>query len=521
MSGPMKFEFTFRREEIQPKSSLEDDAPLRILVLGNFSGGGDPSDARPRLPLRQRPSIRVDIDNFDAVLSGFSTRLRLGDGKTTSSFDEVEFRELEDFRPERLGEKLPTFRQLHDLRQKLLDPAKFAQAAAQLRQSLMAQASVPERSVYTPSTTLATQTEDDAATLQRILGEKTPSGSRISSDRPADRQSSGVHQLIQQLIQPYIVPAADPQQGVYLAAVDKALGDQMRAVLHSPSFQELEATWRSLHGFIANLDDDYEIQIHLLDVTYEELLWQVPTDDQQLQQYGLYCRLTDDSTFALGTAPWSLIIADFTIAARPSDLTLLGALAATAERLRTPLIAAAHSSFLGYPSLVDCPDPTEWQPLEDETQKYWQALRRSPAASWVGLVLPRVLLRLPYGEATDEVESFEFEEFTAVRRHEDYLWGNPAYLCAGLITQAFAEAGWSMQLASQLDIDDLPAHIYSDDGENKLQPCAEVAFGERATEAILQRGLMPLVSWKDRNAIRFVRFQSIADPLSQLAGPWS
>jgi type VI secretion system protein ImpC len=90
-----------------------------------------------------------------------------------------------------------------------------------------------------------------------------------------------------------------------------------------------------------------------------------------------------------------------------------------------------------------------------------------------------------------------------------------------LIAQEFAEAGWSMQPGSQLDLGDLPAHIYRDGGEARMRPCAEVAFGERTAEAILQCGLMPLLSWKNRNAVRLVRFQSIAEPLAPLAGPWS
>src|SRR5258708_25004500 len=99
----------------------------------------------------------------------------------------------------------------------------------------------------------------------------------------------------------------------------------MRGVLHAPSFQALEATWRSLDGLISKLEDDSAIEIHLLDVTAEDLLAEVPTNDAQLQQWDLYRRLTDDSAQALGTAPWSLIVADFTIAARQNDLALLGA----------------------------------------------------------------------------------------------------------------------------------------------------------------------------------------------------
>jgi hypothetical protein len=39
---------------------------------------------------------------------------------------------------------------------------------------------------------------------------------------------------------------------------------------------------------------------------------------------------------------------------------------------------------------------------------------------------------------------------------------------------------------------------------------------ERAVDEFIRRGLMPLVSFKNRNAVRLVRFQSIADPPAAL-----
>jgi len=51
--------------------------------------------------------------------------------------------------------------------------------------------------------------------------------------------------------------------------------------------------------------------------------------------------------------------------------------------------------------------------------------------------------------------------------------------------------------------------------------CAEEYLTERAAEAMLNRGLMPLMSYRNRNAVRLMRFQSIAEPLKTLSGPWA
>lgn len=92
--------------------------------------------------------------------------------------------------------------------------------------------------------------------------------------------------------------------------------------------------------------------------------------------------------------------------------------------------------------------------------------------------MPRVLLRLPYGRAADPVEAFDFEELSPERRHEEYLWGNPAFACALLLAQAYAAGGWAMPPGDYLEVADLPAHTYREAGESVLQACAEVYLSE-------------------------------------------
>ena len=518
MAARSEFKFSFARPEVQSTNSRDADSPLKILVLGNFSGHGFAPDLLARSPLGQRPAVRIDIDRFDDVMARIAPRVKFGDDANGLSVEVLEFRELDDFRPEQIGRNLKSFCRLWEIRQKLGSPATFAQAVSELKQGLFAQTSIPESPLNLASLVPDTPIENDAALLERLL-EQRPEELMTTSERSSGRLPFVLDQLIRQAVEPHLIRQADPNQAVYSAAVDDALSDLLHGVLHSSAFQTLEATWRSLRRLVKSIEDDNAIQIFILDVTREELLAELPADDQQLCDWSLFRRLLNDS--GPGEDPWSVLIGDVCITASTEDLSLLAALAAAAEQLQIPLIAAADSGLLGCRSLVESPDPADWSALEAEAARYWQTLRRSSAARWIGLVLPRVLLRRPYGRLTDEVETFAFEEFSKGRKHEDYLWGNPAYLCAELIAQAFAKQAWSLELGSPCDVDNLPIHTYSEDGEVKLQPCAELAFGERTAYQILQSGLMPLISWKNRDAVRLLRFQSIADPLSPLAGPWS
>ena len=88
------------------------------------------------------------------------------------------------------------------------------------------------------------------------------------------------------------------------------------------------------------------------------------------------------------------------------------------------------------------------------------------------------------------------------------------------ITQSFTEYGWDMSPDNNTDIGDLPAFTFEEDGEKKMLHCAELLLPERSAEAILGLGLMPIVSFRNRDMARLLRFQSIAEPLTALAGPW-
>jgi predicted component of type VI protein secretion system len=145
------------------------------------------------------------------------------------------------------------------------------------------------------------------------------------------------------------------------------------------------------------------------------------------------------------------------------------------------------------------------------------ALRRSEAAPWIGLAAPRVLLRMPYGKASDPIEAFAFDECVGEPAPNELLWGNGALAAALLIGRSFNERGWDMEPGDEREIGDLPAYTFTRDGEPHMQPCAERELTESQTDSMIKGGLIPIASRRDRNAVVAIRFQSIADPPAPLA----
>jgi type VI secretion system protein ImpC len=182
-----------------------------------------------------------------------------------------------------------------------------------------------------------------------------------------------------------------------------------------------------------------------------------------------------------------------------------------------PFLAGAEPAIAGTTSFADHPDPTDWAIPEPSP---WLALRKSPLAAWVGLAAPRILLRVPYGRGREETEDFAFEELSSPPVHEELLWGSAGFAAASLLARSFAESGEDMEPGDVLDLDDRPACAVGRGDEQRLVPAAEAFLSERAADAMLGRGLMPLLSWRDRNAARLVRFQSLALPPAPLRGRW-
>ena len=504
MLGRMEFQFAVPKSGSTPVRR-DPDVPLRILIMADFSGRGSREAPAAKPDLVSRPLLALDVDHFDAVMARLAPTLQLPLATTGANFT-IRFAQLDDFHPDALYQRLDPFQTLRRTRARLLDPAHFAQAAAEL-----APLATPEP-VHSESPAPA---ESNTALLERLLG-RAPAAPPAA--RPADAGATAIQTWLRAIVQPHIIHT-DPRQSAWVAAVDAAIGDQMRAILHQPAFQALEATWRGVHGLVTNLDDD-AARVFLLDVTHQELLLDLRAAGGKPAATDLHTLLIERGVRMPDGEPWTLLIGDYAFGATPEDIALLAALGSLASHAGGPFLAAAKPELVGCESTAALADPTRWSPLPTETEQNWLALRRCEIAPWLGLALPRVLLRLPYGKKTDAVETFAFEEMPGGRDPEAYLWGNPALLCAQLIAAAFAENGWDFSPGDVLELDDCPTHVYEEASERLMQPATEVLLGERAMLEILARGPMVLLGHRQRNAVRLARFQSLADPPMALAGVW-
>jgi type VI secretion system protein ImpC len=338
----------------------------------------------------------------------------------------------------------------------------------------------------------------------------------VPSRQPA---ADPLQAYIRKLVEPHTVPGASADEAALLQVVDEVTAAQMRAILHHPAFQAVEAAWRVLALLVRRLDTDDKIKLCLLDVLFDELATDLKAAD--LSTSRTYRVLVEQPLGTPGGVPWAVVVGNYTFAPTVADAVLASRLAHLSQAASAPFLAGAHALFLGCASLAATPDPRDWKQGPDpKGSELWQALRQLPQAAYLGLALPRFLVRQPYGAEGSDAECFAFEEMIPEADHEAYLWGNSAFACALLLGQAYEHMGWRLRPGVVEDVDGLPTWVRKVDGDRALLPCGETLLLDRAADALRKRGLIAVQSIQGRDAIRIAQFPSLADPPQPLAGRW-
>jgi type VI secretion system protein ImpC len=502
---PTSFSFGKIQFDLSPGSAMaqarrEPEAPFVLGIVADFTGRA--SRAVSESPATRRP-IAVDCDNFEQVMAQRDATMKIPAVIGTEAPVEIRLSSLDDFHPDQLLRNVPSLAKLMELRTRLKNPATAEAAATEVQGLAAASSGEPVTSSAPP----ASSSESSEDTLARLLG----GHPRTASPPPARPPQGGVdiNALIKNIAGTGSVASATPRQSAALSTVELEISARLRGILHHPAFQAVEAAWRGLDLLVREYGGDENIKLFLLDVSKAELAADLKAQEN-LQQTALFKMLREK--------PWAALILDGVYSESIEDIETLGRIAKVAAALGAPCCAAVGPHVVGCDSFVTHPHPDEWlQPMAKESTEAWVALRALPEASYLGLTLPRVLLRQPYGKSSDPIDSLSFEEYSGEPAHEGYLWGSGAFVCGHVLAGSFRADGWEMGVTGAGELEDLPVHKVVHHGESAVKPCAEAWLSVRAGEKILNHGLMALLSVKGRGAVQIANLQSIANPAKPLS----
>ena len=228
-----------------------------------------------------------------------------------------------------------------------------------------------------------------------------------------------------------------------IAELDQLISTQLSEVMHAPAFQKLESSWTGLQYLCKQTSTGEQMKIKVFNASKKELVKDFKTAID-FDQSALFKKVYEEEFGTFGGAPFATMIGDYEIGRGAEDMYFVEQMSHVAAAAHAPFISAASAEIMGLESYTDLGKPRDLAKVFD-TVEYakWKSFRESEDSRYVGLTLPHVLMRLPYGPETVPVEAFNFKEDVDGTDHSKYLWGNAAYAMGARLTDAFAKYGWT------------------------------------------------------------------------------
>ncbi|ATB28915.1 type VI secretion system contractile sheath large subunit [Melittangium boletus] len=496
----------------------QKELPLVVGVLSDLAG------QRQGLPrMRERKFVEIDRDNFDKVMASIGPELKLsvadklqgGDAKMNV---ELRFPRIDAFLPHQVVQDVEPLRALLEARGRMVDLLAKLDGNDALVEKLKA-VLADEASVQKLEAELKADpapAEDPAApgVLAGILQE-----GKLARD---EAQATRARELVKEFVEQARALQATPQMdlvsliGQAITRVDTRMGEQLDEVLHAPAFQKLEASWRGLHLLVSSSETGTNLKLRVMHATMKELLddmERAPEFDQSV----LFKKVYEEEYGTFGGQPYGVLIGDYEFGRGPRDLALLESISHVAAAAHAPFIAAASPQLFDLDSFAQIGAPRDLARLFESTELIrWRGFRESEDSRYTALVLPHILLRLPYGPDTVPVEGFQYQEDVDGSDHHKYLWGNAAYALGQRITDAFSLYQWCANIRGMEGggvVSDLPTHTFRTDEGDIAQKCpTEIAITDRREKELSDLGFITLCHCKGTDYAAFFGSQTVNRP---------
>jgi len=351
--------------------------------------------------------------------------------------------------------------------------------------------------------------------LERSLLDQIVEEGRLARDPAAkERGKNLVKEFVNQVLEGAMTISKDAEMMINarIAQIDHLVSIQLNEVLHNPTFQKLEASWRGLKYLLDQSETSDKLKIRVLNVTKKELLRDLQRAPE-FDQSALFKKVYEEEYGIFGGAPFSALVGDYEFGRGPEDIELLEKVSQVASAAHAPFLTGASAEMINLESFTQIDAPRDMAKIFDSSEyAKWKSFRQSEDSRYVGLCLPHVLSRLPYGKDGVQVDGFNYEEGVDGTDHSKYLWGNAAWALGARLTQAFALYGWCAAIRGVEGgglVEGLPTHNFTtDSGDVALKCPTEAPITDRREKELADLGFIPLVHCKGTDYAAFFSVQS-------------
>ncbi|PSW21399.1 hypothetical protein C9I98_05540 [Photobacterium sanctipauli] len=185
-----------------------------------------------------------------------------------------------------------------------------------------------------------------------------------------------------------------------IAEIDRAVSEQLSALIHHPEFTQLESSWRGVETLVSLPVNYQKIKVKLLDLSWDGLSYELNTA-VSLKRTSLYNLIGNRELNTSGGQPYGMIVVDHKVSMNFEtdfdDLYTLELLAQMGDLCLCPFITSPADDFFGESGADWLSDTARVNKiLEGPEFISWQRLRSLSISRFIGLTLPNVCLRRPY-----------------------------------------------------------------------------------------------------------------------------
>lgn len=454
----------FESAKPQRQGGRTSDGPdkLRVLLIGDFG-------------LADEAEISVcNRSTFADTLGQLNPQVRTGLADSDGAAIELAIRSLDDFHPDELFDKAPSFARLRQLRRQLNMPAKSDDAAREIQNWL-------RPGTATESTGADSTADSNAASESNAADDANPldTSNLFDSVLSTTAAESGKDlgpwaNLISEVVDSSRIHTITQSVKDAESLIDVAMAHLMRRILSSPRFREIEACWRGL-DFLVRRADSGTVEFGILQLSRAKFVELAAANEGQslAKQIGFGEEVP-------GKQPWTVAMPTYIDLDDSELLSGVNALAQSGGGAATKIMCG-----LGATSLEEVTVLAESEP--------WGALRAQPSSAGIHCACPGFLLRLPYGDKQGRVESFEFEELPD---HDvsKLSWGSGALLTCFALIKNF-EQGVATESAQTAE--GLPLHVYHEHGATQLHPTCRFQLTQATAGDLRALGVSPVIGYHE------------------------
>jgi len=374
-----------------------------------------------------------------------------------------------------------------------------------------------------PQQQQTSQTTTELAVESSLLDKIVQEGRLGQNEDERKQGKEWVNAFLSEIMKDQIAvsPELDAMIASRIAQLDELLSTQLNEVMHSPEFQKMEGSWRGLHYLVNQSETSTSLKIKVMNVTKRELLNDLK-NCSEFDQSNMFKKVYEEEFGTLGGAPFGALVGDYYFGRGPEDLEVLEKMSNVAASAHAPFISGSDPTLFGWNDFTELAGPRDLAKIFDnDLYARWKSFRESEDSQYVGLAMPHILMRQPYGKDNVTVEAFNYEEKVDGKDHRKYLWGNAAYAFAARLTNAFSLYEWCAAIRGVEGgglVEGLPTHTFmTDDGDVALKCPTEIAITDRREAELSKLGFIPLCHHKGSDKAVFFGAQSVHKPVVYLS----